>query len=95
MPFSKRGTCLTPLQSQEMLDIYHGGVFRSADWNHTGRITVAPQQIALDYVEDLAKLRAPVPPTPVEWLPELSVLLIMAALAAAAWSMERINHKAA
>ena len=56
MPFSKRGTCLTPLQSQEMLDIYHGGVFRSADWNHTGRITVAPQQIALDYVEDLAKL---------------------------------------
>lgn len=56
MPFSKRGTCLTPLQSQEMLDIYHGGVFRSAGWNHTGRITVAPQQIALDYVEDLAKL---------------------------------------
>lgn len=56
MPFSKRGTCLTPLQSQEMLDIYHGGVFRSADWNHTGRITAAPQQIALDYVEDLAKL---------------------------------------
>ena len=47
------------------------------------------------FVEDLAKLRAPVPPTPVEWLPELSVLLIMAALAAAAWSMERVDHKAA
>ncbi|MBS5878753.1 MAG: hypothetical protein KIC63_01270 [Clostridium sp.] len=41
------------------------------------------------FVEDLAKLRAPVPPTLVEWMPEFSVLLIMAALATAAWGMKK------
>lgn len=45
------------------------------------------------FVDDLAKLRAPMPPTLVEWMPELSVLLIMAALAVAAWSMRRIPPK--
>ena len=41
------------------------------------------------FVEDLAKLRAPVPPTLVEWMPEFSVLLIMAALATATWGMKK------
>lgn len=56
VPFSRRGACLSPLQTQEMLDIYHGGVFRSARWNRTGSILPAPETIPGDYVEDLAKL---------------------------------------
>lgn len=56
VPFSRRGSCLSPLQSQETLDIYHGGVFRSAKWNQTGSIIPAPRTIAEEYVEDLAKL---------------------------------------
>ena len=47
------------------------------------------------FVEDLAKLRAVAPPTLVEWMPEISVLLIMAALATAAWGMRRANMAAA
>lgn len=56
VPFSRRGSCLSPLQTQEMLDIYHGGVFRSARWNQTGRIEPAPGTIPEEYVEDLAGL---------------------------------------
>ncbi len=56
VPFSRRGSCLSPLQTQEMLDIYHGGVFRSARWNQTGRIEPAPETIPEEYVEDLAGL---------------------------------------
>ncbi len=56
VPFSRRGACLSPLQTQEMLDIYHGGVFRSAKWNGTGKIIPSPKNIAEEYVEDLAKL---------------------------------------
>ncbi len=41
------------------------------------------------FVEDLRKLLSPAPPSFTEWLPEISVLLIMAGLAALAWGMEK------
>lgn len=56
VPFSSRGSCLSPIQSQEMLDIYHGGIFSSAKWNRIGRILPAPPSILDEYVEDLAGL---------------------------------------
>ena len=45
------------------------------------------------FVEDLAKLRSPTPPTLVEWMPEISVLLIMAGLACAAWGMGKAGER--
>ena len=58
-PFSRRGSCLTPLQAQEMLDIYHGGIFSSAKWNQIGKIIPAPPEIFDLYVEDLAGIVDP------------------------------------
>lgn len=56
VPFSRRGSCLAPMQAQEMLDIYHGGIFNSAKWNRIGKILPAPSDISDLYIEDLAGL---------------------------------------
>ena len=50
---SASGACLTPTESQEMLEIYHGNVFRSAGWNGCGTIRQAPETVVFDYVDDL------------------------------------------
>lgn len=50
---SASGACLTATESQEMLEIYHGNVFNTADWNNCGTIKQAPETVAFDYVDDL------------------------------------------
>ncbi len=50
---SASGACLTASEAQEMLEIYHGNVFRTADWKSCGTISHAPETVTFDYVDDL------------------------------------------
>ncbi len=53
---SAGGACLTPIQTQEMLDIYHGGVFQLAPWDRGGKIFPAPEDMFDRYLDDLSAL---------------------------------------
>ena len=47
------GACLTATESQEMLEIYHGNVFRTVQWDQCGTVRNAPETVSFDYVDDL------------------------------------------
>ncbi len=41
VPVSERGSCLTPGQSQELLDIYHSGIYSFSPWSEVGTVNHA------------------------------------------------------
>ena len=55
-PLSSRGSYFSNLQTQELLGIYHSGIYRSAPWNAVGKILPCPDGLADSYLDLLCTL---------------------------------------
>ena len=56
VPISPRGSCFSNLQTQELLGIYHSGIYRSVPWNAVGKIRPCPEGLAESYLDLLCSL---------------------------------------
>ena len=56
VPLSSRGSCFTRLQTQELLGIYHSGIYRTVPWNAIGKIHPCPEGLAASYLDLLCTL---------------------------------------
>ncbi len=53
VPLSAKGSYLSSVQSQELLDIYHSGIFRSCPWNRLGRMEPFDPSFQSQYLQML------------------------------------------
>ncbi len=50
------GAILEPIGGQSVLDYFHAGVFRKAEWDHIGRVSPAATDVAGDYFKDMGRV---------------------------------------
>lgn len=55
-PLSSRGSYFSNLQTQELLGIYHSGIYRTVPWNAVGKIRPCPQGLVGSYLDLLSSL---------------------------------------
>ena len=53
VPLSAKGSYLSSVQSQELLDIYHSGIFRSCPWNKLGHMEPFDPSLQSQYLQML------------------------------------------
>lgn len=53
VPLSSKGSYLSSVQSQELLDIYHSGLFRNCPWNRLGHLVAFDPSLQSRYLQML------------------------------------------
>ncbi len=59
VPLAADGTYLNSVQVQELLDIYHAGMFSRASWKHLGSIRKVPPQMVDRYLDRICTIVDP------------------------------------